>query len=110
MPRRKKESKEASEAPLGFNAGTGTYLVPDYQDWAREHRIEQRGTDEGREGFPPANHGTPDRTHIEIQSYVTELATGCRGEVTQYWTRFRGYRTLWGGGIHDATNTSAVPA
>ena len=84
MPRRKKESKEASEAPLGFNAGTGTYLVPDYQDWAREHRIEQRGTDEGREGFPPANHGTPDRTHIEIQSYVTELATGCRGEVTQY--------------------------
>ena len=25
-------------------------------------------------------------------------------------TRFRGYRTLLGGGIHDATNTPAVPA
>jgi hypothetical protein len=23
-------------------------------------------------------------------------------------TRFRGYITLWGGGIHDATNTKAV--
>ena len=25
-------------------------------------------------------------------------------------TRFRGYLILWGGGIHDATHTSRIPA
>ena len=83
-PKGRSKAQPTAQVHVGFNPGTGAYIEPDYKGWARDHGIEQRGRDEGLQKFPPSNQLTHDGTHVEIHSYVTELATTCRQEVTQY--------------------------
>ena len=82
--KRKKHRKAEPTSNVGFNPVTAAYIEPDYEGWAQYQAIEQRGRDDGLENFPPSNQLTHDGTHVKIHSYITELATTCRQEVTQY--------------------------
>ena len=84
MAKKKKSSKDTKKGSGWYNSSTGEFTDPDYKAWAAANLIEQRGADDGREGFPPADQSMMDRTHIEIKSYVSEIATECRREVSQY--------------------------
>lgn len=97
--KKKRSSKDAQEGSAWFNSRTGEFTDPDYKAWAEENLIEQRGADDGREGFPPADQGTMDRTHIEIESYVSDMATECRREVSQYLADLMGSINS----VHDET-------
>lgn len=79
-----KKLKALGKQPSCFDPTTGKFTEPDYESWAQEHKIASRGTEDGREGFPPADLATMDHVHVEIESYVSELATECHTEVTQH--------------------------
>lgn len=100
MLRKKKSPKnEVQEEPVWFNPFTGEFTDPDYRAWAEENLIEQRGADDGRKEFPPADQATMDRIHIEIKSYVSGMATECRREVSQYLAELMGRINS----VHDTT-------
>ena len=79
-----KQLKALGKKPACFDPVTGKFTEPDYESWAQEHKVASRGTEDGRNGFPPADLVTMDHVHVEIESYVSELATECHTEVTQH--------------------------
>ena len=59
----------------------------------------------GKLSLQPVAIGADDRGNDIVRSTSMKRVT-----LGVELTRFRGYRTLLGGGIHDATNTPAVSA
>lgn len=104
MAKKKKSSKDTENGSAWFNSGTGKFTNPDYEAWAQARLIEQRGAGDGLAGFPPADQGTMDRTHIEIMGYISEIATECRREVSHYLADLMGSINS----VHDQTGLNIL--
>ena len=82
--KKEKVREETQDTYEYFDPETGEFIDPDFESWAEENLIRDKGSRDGRKEFPPTNQTKLGPVETFILSYFKNIAIECRRECVQH--------------------------